>query len=115
LLYFLILAMIYGCAFGLPFATKRMDVSIIFFVVSVILFIGSLQLGSLAHDPEREFLFLKIFAFSAIPFAAGALARVVSLRFFANRDREWIYVLPLGIATSVLFMGITYLSLGVIL
>lgn len=115
MLYTLILALIFACGFGLPFATKRMPVAIVFLVAAIVLFFAAIPMANFANEQEQRAMFLVVVAFSALPFAAGALARVVTLAFFADKDREWIYVLAVGAVTSILFLGLGTVFYGAVI
>ena len=112
-LYVVCFAMIFLCGFGLPFATKRMPVAIVFLVASIVLFIGGLMLsGVAAEGPPLNFL--AVLCLSVLPFAAGSLARVITLALFAGKEKEWVYVLGVGAVTTILFFGIGWATFGLI-
>lgn len=112
-LYVVCLTMIFLCGFGLPFATKRMPVAIVFLVSAIALFFGGLWMSDLAADGP-PFNFIAVLCLSVLPFAAGALARVITLMFFADKEREWVYVLGVGVVTTALFFGLGYATFGLV-
>lgn len=113
-LYLLILALVFACGFGLPFATKRMGVAIVFLVVSIGLFFAAIPMAQFANSLDQRSVFLVVLAFSVLPLAAGALARVITLALFADKDKEWIYVLGVGAVTTLVFMGLGTVFYGAI-
>lgn len=112
MLYFLVLALVFLCGFGLPFATKKMSVAIVFLVCAIALFFASIPMANFANSQDTRSVFLVVLAFSALPFAAGALSRVVTLAFFADKDKEWIYTLGVGAVATVLFVVLGSLFYG---
>jgi hypothetical protein len=116
MLYTIVLALVFVCGFGLPFATKKMSVALIFLAAAIVLMFGAVPMANFANEQEQRSIFLVVLAFSVLPFAAGALARVISLKLFADKDKEWIYVLATGAATTVLFIVIgTFLFGGTVI
>ena len=115
LLYVPILITIYMCAFGLPFATKRMKVALVFLAAALVLFVAAIPLGRAEQGRENEVVFLVVLAFSTVPFAAGAAARVISLALFADKKKEWLYVLGTGLVTSIVFIVLGWFLQGALL
>jgi hypothetical protein len=112
-LYIVCFALIFMCAFGLPFATKTKPVAWVFFAASIALFFGGLSLSELARQgPQLNFL--AVLSLSVLPFAAGALARVITLYFFADKEKEWIYAAGVGAVTTILYFGIGFATFGLI-
>ena len=110
-LYVVCFALIFLCGFGLPFAAKRMSTALVFLAASIVLFFGGLWLSDLAREgPPLNFL--AVLCLSVLPFAAGALARVITLAFFANKEKEWVYVLGVGAVTTVLWFGVGWVTFG---
>jgi hypothetical protein len=112
-LYVVCFTMIFLCAFGLPFATKRMPVALAFLAASIALFFGGLWMSEFARQgPPLNFV--AVLCLSVLPFAAGALARVITLQFFADKEKEWVYVLGVGVVTTALFFGLGYATFGLV-
>ncbi|MCQ8185422.1 hypothetical protein [Parvularcula maris] len=112
MLYAITLALVFACGFGLPFATKKMSVALVFLAAAVVLFVGAIPMANFANEQSQRSIFLVVLAFSVLPFAAGALARVISLAMFADKDKEWVYVLATGAVTTVVFLGLGTLLYG---
>lgn len=109
---------IFLSAFGVPFATRRVPVAVIFVVSSLVLLYGGYLMagftnnGPYASDNAPRLSFLMVLALSVLPFAAGALARLITLMAFKSDPNKLAGVVGVGAATTVLYGAVGWLAFG---
>ena len=100
---------IFLSGFGVPFATRRVKVAVLFVIASLVLFYGGYLMAGFTNagpyaDPEAPRLsFLMVLALSVLPFAAGALARLITLFLFKDDPNKLVGVVGVGAATTALY------------
>ena len=103
---------IFLSGFGVPFATRRVSVAVIFVVASLALFYGGFLMagftnnGPYASDDAPRLSFMMVLALSVLPFAAGALARLITLLVFKSDPNKLAGVIGVGAVTTALYGGL---------
>lgn len=118
-LYAVCFAAIFWSAFGLPFATRKVSVAVVFVVAALVLFYGGILMAGMANEnyaagEGARLSFLMVLALSVLPFAAGALARLVTLLVFKSAPNKPAYIAGVGAVTTGLFGVLGAVMFGLI-
>ena len=117
-LYLAAFAAIFFSGFALPFATRRMSTAVVFMAAALVLFFGGYLMatfqnaGPYASEDAPRLSFLMVLALSVLPFAAGSLARLITLVVFKDEPNKPVGVFGVGAATTVLFGGLGMVMFG---
>ena len=116
-LYVFCFAAIFVSFFGVPFATRRVPVAVIFVISSLVLFYGGYLLANFTRNgpysaEEPRLSFLMVLALSVVPLAAGSLARLITLFVFKAEPNKPVGVIGVGAVTTALFGGLGAVMFG---
>ena len=116
-LYVVCFAAIFVSFFGAPFAVRRVPTAVVFVISALVLFYGAYLVAGFANDgPYAEggtrLSFLMVLALSVIPFAAGSVARLVTLFAFKDEPNKPIGVAGVGAVSTVVFGALGALMFG---